>query len=105
MISRPPVRLCHQMLFNTDRIVEVFVVGTAGVGSALLEQIRRQQAWLKSRSIDLRVCGIANSKAMLTNMRGIDLQDWRQSLARAKEPFSLSRLIRTEKKNITSSTR
>lgn len=91
------VRLCHQMLFNTDRIVEVFVVGTGGVGSALLEQIRRQQAWLKARSIDLRVCGIANSKAMLTNMRGIDLQDWRQSLAQAKEPFSLSRLIRLEK--------
>lgn len=91
------VRLCHQMLFNTDRIVEVFVVGTGGVGSALLEQIRRQQAWLKARNIDLRVCGIANSKAMLTNMRGIDLQDWRQSLAQAKEPFSLSRLIRLEK--------
>ena len=43
------------------------------------------------------MCGIANSKAMLTNMRGIDLQDWRQSLAQAKEPFSLSRLIRLEK--------
>ena len=91
------VRLCHQMLFNTDRIVEVFVIGTGGVGSALLEQIHRQQSWLKARNIDLRVCGIANSKAMLTNMRGIDLQDWRPALAQAKEPFSLSRLIRLEK--------
>ena len=41
------VRLCHQMLFNTNQIVEVFIVGVGGVGSALIEQIHRQQAWLK----------------------------------------------------------
>lgn len=42
------VRLCHQMLFNTNQIVEVFIVGVGGVGSALIEQIHRQQAWLKT---------------------------------------------------------
>ncbi|SPY94668.1 bifunctional aspartokinase I/homoserine dehydrogenase I [Proteus mirabilis] len=26
------VRLCHQMLFNTNQIVEVFIVGVGGVG-------------------------------------------------------------------------
>ncbi|WP_434527186.1 bifunctional aspartate kinase/homoserine dehydrogenase I [Photorhabdus asymbiotica] len=91
------VRLCHQILFNTDQVIEVFVVGVGGVGSALIEQIRRQQTWLKQKHIDLRVCGIANSRAMLTDMRGICLDNWQQCLSEVKEPFSLSRLIRLEK--------
>ncbi|MBI6549058.1 bifunctional aspartate kinase/homoserine dehydrogenase I [Xenorhabdus lircayensis] len=91
------VRLCHQMLFNTAQVVEVFVVGVGGVGSALIEQIRRQQTWLKQKHIDLRVCGIANSRALLTDMQGICLDNWQQALSEATEPFSLSRLIRLEK--------
>ncbi|MDX7991076.1 bifunctional aspartate kinase/homoserine dehydrogenase I [Xenorhabdus littoralis] len=91
------VRLCHQMLFNTAQVVEVFVVGVGGVGSALIEQIRRQQAWLKQKHIELRVCGIANSRALLTDMQGINLDNWQQALSEATEPFSLSRLIRLEK--------
>ncbi|SFN38913.1 bifunctional aspartate kinase/homoserine dehydrogenase I [Xenorhabdus japonica] len=91
------VRLCHQMLFNTAQVVEVFVVGVGGVGSALIEQIRRQQIWLKQKHIELRVCGIANSRALLTDMQGICLDNWQQALSEATEPFSLSRLIRLEK--------
>ncbi|PHM23635.1 bifunctional aspartate kinase/homoserine dehydrogenase I [Xenorhabdus ehlersii] len=91
------VRLCHQMLFNTAQVVEVFVVGVGGVGSALIEQIRRQQTWLKQKHIDLRVCGIANSRALLTDAQGICLDNWQQALSEATEPFSLSRLIRLEK--------
>ncbi|HDL8415047.1 TPA: bifunctional aspartate kinase/homoserine dehydrogenase I [Yersinia enterocolitica] len=91
------VRVCHQMLFNTDQVIEVFVIGVGGVGGALIEQIYRQQPWLKQRHIDLRVCGIANSKAMLTNVHGISLDNWRHELAEVQEPFNLSRLIRLVK--------
>ncbi|WP_268629542.1 ACT domain-containing protein, partial [Escherichia coli] len=62
------VRVSHQMLFNTDQVIEVFVIGVGGVGGALIEQIYRQQPWLKQKHIDLRVCGIANSRVMLTNV-------------------------------------
>lgn len=54
------------MLFNTDQVIEVFVIGVGGVGGALLEQLKRQQSWLKNKHIDLRVCGVANSKALLS---------------------------------------
>ncbi|ANI30865.1 aspartate kinase [Yersinia entomophaga] len=91
------VRVCHQMLFNTDQVIEVFVIGAGGVGSALIEQIHRQQPWLKQKHIDLRVCGIANSKALLTNVHGIDLANWQEQLGAAQEPFNLSRLIRLVK--------
>ena len=32
------VRVSHQMLFNTDQVIEVFVIGVGGVGGALIEQ-------------------------------------------------------------------
>ncbi|RJT23052.1 bifunctional aspartate kinase/homoserine dehydrogenase I [Buttiauxella izardii] len=91
------VRVTHQMLFNTDQVIEVFLIGVGGVGAALVEQVKRQQAWLKQKHIDLRVCGIANSKALLTNIHGLDLNNWQAELAAAKEPFNLGRLIRLVK--------
>lgn len=91
------VRVVHQMLFATDQVIEVFVVGVGGVGGALLDQLHRQQAWLKKKHIDLRVCGIANSRALLTHVHGIDLSNWQAALAEAKEPFNLGRLTRLVK--------
>ncbi|KAF6663862.1 bifunctional aspartate kinase/homoserine dehydrogenase I [Pantoea sp. EKM101V] len=91
------VRVVHQMLFATDQVIEVFVVGVGGVGGALLDQLHRQQAWLKQKHIDLRVCGIANSHALLTNVHGIDLSHWEAALSEAKEPFNLARLTRLVK--------
>ncbi|WP_288473687.1 bifunctional aspartate kinase/homoserine dehydrogenase I [uncultured Pantoea sp.] len=91
------VRVVHQMLFATDQVIEVFVVGVGGVGGALLDQLHRQQAWLKQKHIDLRVCGIANSRALLTNVHGIDLSHWQAALAEAKEPFNLGRMARLVK--------
>ncbi|WP_337013186.1 bifunctional aspartate kinase/homoserine dehydrogenase I [Pantoea sp. AS142] len=91
------VRVVHQMLFATDQVIEVFVVGVGGVGGALLDQLHRQQAWLKQKHIDLRVCGIANSRALLTHVHGIDLSNWQTALSEAKEPFNLGRLTRLVK--------
>jgi len=92
------VRVVHQMLFNTDQVIEVFLIGVGGVGTALLEQIKNQQARLKSKHIDLRVCGIANSKALLTSVHGLNLDNWQQQLEQAKEePLNLARLTRLVK--------
>ncbi|WP_158781898.1 bifunctional aspartate kinase/homoserine dehydrogenase I [Pantoea sp. BAV 3049] len=91
------VRVVHQMLFATDQVIEVFVIGVGGVGAALIDQLHRQQAWLKNKHIDLRVCGIANSKALLTNVHGIALENWKEALKEAKEPFNLQRLNRLVK--------
>ncbi|WP_422047408.1 ACT domain-containing protein, partial [Rosenbergiella collisarenosi] len=83
------VRAVHQMLFATDQVLEVFVIGVGGVGTALLEQLERQQSWLKKKHIDLRVCGIANSSKMLTKVNGIDLTTWQADLPEAEQHFSL----------------
>ena len=72
-------------------------MGVGGVGGALLEQVKRQQEWLKKKHIDLRVCGIANSKALLTNVHGLNTENWQAKLEEAKEPFNPGRLIRLVK--------
>lgn len=91
------VKAVHQMLFATDQILEVFVVGTGGVGTALLEQLQRQQRWLKKKHIDLRVCGIANSRSMVTDVNGIDLSQWQSKLESADQHFSLAYITQLAK--------
>ncbi|WGL97831.1 bifunctional aspartate kinase/homoserine dehydrogenase I [Arsenophonus sp. aPb] len=93
------VQLCHQMLFNPDQIINVFIVGVGGVGSALLEQIYRQQNWLKKKHIDLRVCAIANSRLMVTDIKGLTLGNWQLALLQSKQSFSLSDLCQLQDKH------
>lgn len=52
---------------------------------------------MKQKNIDLRVCGIANSRGMVTSTLGVPLENWREALAAAEEPFNLGRLIRLVK--------
>ncbi|XOD70170.1 MAG: bifunctional aspartate kinase/homoserine dehydrogenase I [Sodalis sp. (in: enterobacteria)] len=93
------VRVAHQMLFNTNQVIEVFIIGAGGVGSALIEQIHRQHSWLNNKHIDLRVCSIATSRSMLMNMHGIDLTNWQKELSKTREPFNLHCLIRLIKEH------
>lgn len=85
------VRVTHQMLFNTDQVIEVFVIGVGGVGGALLEQLKRQQSWLKNKHIDLRVCGVATEGALLTNVYGLNLKTGRKNWRKPKSRFNLGR--------------
>ncbi|MFM2484743.1 bifunctional aspartate kinase/homoserine dehydrogenase I [Celerinatantimonas yamalensis] len=78
--SEEAIRACHQNLFNSRHYIDLFVVGCGGVGSALLEQIYAQQSHLLMQQIGIRVCGIANSKAMISAANGIDLSQWQDEL-------------------------
>lgn len=93
------VRVTHQMLFGTDKMLDVFVVGVGGVGGALVDQIGRQQRWLKNKQIDLRVCGLFNSKHSLLNRDGIDLKNWREQIKQSDIPYTLESIIEFAKNN------
>lgn len=93
------VRVTHQMLFGTDKMLDVFVVGVGGVGGALVDQIGRQQRWLKNKQIDLRVCGLFNSKHSLLNRDGIDLKNWREQIKQSDISYTLESIIEFAKNN------
>lgn len=81
---------CHHSFFSNAQFIDVFVVGCGGVGGALVDQIHRQQSYLAEQNISIRVCGIANSRAMLLDAKGVDLSDWRDSLKDAQDELSLA---------------
>ncbi|XKM14140.1 bifunctional aspartate kinase/homoserine dehydrogenase I [Orbaceae bacterium ac157xtp] len=93
------MRVVHQMLFGTDKTLDLFLVGVGGVGSALVEQIKRQQAWLKNKGIDLRVCGLCNSKHAVFNRDGLDLNHWQDQIKQSEEAYSLQDIIDFAKQN------
>ncbi|MDP5151768.1 bifunctional aspartate kinase/homoserine dehydrogenase I [Rheinheimera baltica] len=86
------VKVCHENFFSHIPSIDVFLVGCGVVGSELLAQIQRQQAFLHSRQVKVTVYGIANSKVVLLNNDGIDLQHWQQQLSSSSQAFSLATL-------------
>ena len=93
------VRVTHQMLFGTDKMLDVFIIGVGGVGGALVDQIGRQQKWLKNKQIDLRVCGLFNSKHSILNRDGIDLANWRDQIKQSDTDYTLNSIIEFAKNN------
>ncbi|MBU0912589.1 MAG: bifunctional aspartate kinase/homoserine dehydrogenase I [Gammaproteobacteria bacterium] len=88
------VKVCHENFFSHIPSIDVFLVGCGVVGSELLAQFQRQQEFLQQRNVKLKVYGIANSKALLLDEKGIDLSQWQQQMQQAKAQFSVADLSR-----------
>ena len=79
------MKVSHQNFFSHKPTIDVFLVGCGVVGSELIAQISRQQASLKEQNIVLKVYGIANSKGMVFDKNGIDLDNWQAAIAQGIE--------------------
>ena len=87
------VRICHRNLFLKQSSIDAFVIGCGLVGKELLRQIEHQQPFLLQKNIDLKVFGIANSKKLLLDGKGIKLNnDWQSKLSQSDESFSLKKI-------------
>ncbi|NVO18126.1 MAG: bifunctional aspartate kinase/homoserine dehydrogenase I [Bacteroidetes bacterium] len=76
------INVLHEEFFETAyKQVNLFIVGLGNVGSRFMEQLRLQQAFLlENMRLQLRIVGIANSRRMLLNENGIDLNFWQEQL-------------------------
>ena len=72
----------HEAFFLSDtKELHVYMIGVGLIGGTLIRQIQRQNAYLKkNRSLEIKVIGLANSKKMLFDENGIDLDNWNTSL-------------------------
>ena len=93
------IKACHENLFNSKHFLDVFVVGVGGVGGELVDQIQRQQTKLAEKGIELRICGLANSKGVLLDGAGLPLDHWRDRMNGVSEPFSLANLSSLVQRN------
>ncbi len=93
------IKACHENLFNSKHFLDLFVVGVGGVGGELVDQIQRQQSKLAEKGIVLRVCGLANSKGVLLDSKGLPLDNWRDRMSNVSDEFSLAKLVALVQRN------
>jgi bifunctional aspartokinase / homoserine dehydrogenase 1 len=72
----------HEAFFASDlKTVNLFVVGLGLIGSTLIKQIQNQSAYLMvEKLLKINIIGIANSKSMLIESNGINLNNWKARL-------------------------
>ncbi len=69
----------NEFFFYDHKIVNLFIAGIGTVGDTLLNQIKNRQHYLLDKlSTDIKVIGIANSKKIFFNNKGIDLSNWKE---------------------------
>jgi aspartokinase/homoserine dehydrogenase 1 len=99
------VNVLHEEFFETTyKQVNLFIAGVGNVGSRLISQLLQQHEYLqKNLRLYIRVVGIANSKKMLINEKGIDLKNWRELLQNGEE-MNLAEFVKTiQTKNLRNS--
>ncbi len=72
----------HEAFFlSKTKELHLFMVGVGLIGGTLIDQIKKQAPFLKeNRSLEIKITGLANSKKMVFNDDGIDLDNWKQEL-------------------------
>ncbi|HEX7845254.1 MAG TPA: bifunctional aspartate kinase/homoserine dehydrogenase I [Chitinophagaceae bacterium] len=79
---RKAINVLHEEFFETTyKQVNLFVVGTGNVGAKFLGQLQQQLNYLQQQmKLQVRLVGLANSRKMLLDDEGIDLNSWKEKL-------------------------
>lgn len=95
----------HAAFFeNQIKQVNLFITGVGNVGAKLIEQIKLQQPYLLNKlHLNLRVIALANSKKMVFNKNGIDLNSWKESLNNGESTSFNSFFKKTKELNLLNS--
>ncbi len=65
--------------FSQAKTLNLFLVGTGLIGKALLEQLQGQEHYLsKYKALKVNLVGVMNSKKMLIDPQGINLETWEE---------------------------
>ncbi|MCB9210375.1 MAG: bifunctional aspartate kinase/homoserine dehydrogenase I [Ignavibacteriales bacterium] len=94
------LNVLHDSLFLAERkIYNIFLVGIGLVGKALIQYIIDKKKFLANeKSIEFKLVGIANSKKMLIDLKGIDIENWVNELNNSKQKSDISAYITEMKK-------
>lgn len=86
------LNVVHEAFFEKRVKLALVVVGVGNIGAALLSQLRSQRESLLKIGFDVTVCGVANSRRLAFDPRGLDLSTWPRSLENSTVPMSPARL-------------
>lgn len=73
----------HEEFFEENvKQLNLYVMGVGNVGAKFLEQVRQQRSYLKEKlKLNIRVIGMSNSRTMIFDDGGINLDQWNEKLA------------------------
>jgi aspartokinase/homoserine dehydrogenase 1 len=89
----------HEAFFlSCTRSVNLFLAGCGLIGGTLLDQINTQRETLAARyKIRINICGIANSRNMVLDSKGIAPSEAKTRLAASAAPFEINDFVRSMK--------
>jgi bifunctional aspartokinase / homoserine dehydrogenase 1 len=89
------LNLIHDSFFLSDnRRVNLFIIGVGLIGAEFLNQVLNQrQNLIDKYKLELNVVGLSNSKTMLFNEDGIDLNNWKETLANASQQADVAAFV------------
>lgn len=83
---RKALSTLHQSLFKNEvRQLHLFVAGTGLVGSRLIDMVHQKNQYLIKQKIELKLCGLINSRKMLTEIAEPDRGRWRRQIESSAE--------------------
>lgn len=95
----------HERFFedNTKQL-NLFVMGVGNVGEKFIDQISQQKKFLKENlKINVRVIAMANSRKMVFDEEGINLKDWKATIAQGENANIADFIARVKDLNLRNS--
>ena len=88
--AKKALNTLHEQFFEDEtKQLNLFVTGVGNVGERFLAQLHQQNKFLKENlKLKIRVVGISNSRKMVFDTDGINLNNWKETLENG-EPTSL----------------
>ncbi len=82
----------HEAFFLSDtKELHLFMIGVGLIGSTLIEQVRSQAEFLKEkRGLEIKIVGLSNTKKMVFEENGVDLNQWNEVLNDSEEHADIS---------------
>ncbi len=88
------ITVLHEEFFETSfKQINLFITGVGNVGSRFLSQLQQQKKHLLEHlRLEVNVIGLANSKKMIFDDEGLDLEKWKEQLE-SGESMKLDKFI------------
>ena len=93
---RKTLNVVHESFFLSENIeLNVFLIGVGTVGGSLLQQLGMQQQKLKEeKHLKIKLVGVANSRKMVFDRDGINIDNYKDALGKSTEESSLQGFVR-----------
>ena len=85
--TKQALNILHEAFFEEDiKQINLFITGVGNVGSKLIDQLNSQKEYLQNQlRLNIKVSGISNSRKMLIDANGIDLNNWNELLDKGEK--------------------